>query len=71
MYNIKAKNLLGIIYKCNNEKKNICFAIEYFKEAKNYSFSLYNLARIYYFGIEEERDISKSIDLLINAAKNH
>lgn len=68
--NIKAKNLLGIIYKCNNEKKNICFAIEYFKEAKNYSFSLYNLARIYYFGIDIERDIQKSIDLLKIASED-
>lgn len=73
--NKNAKNLLGIIYKnCDGVERNIANAIIYFNEAiqqGNDSYSMYNLARIYYFGIEEERDISKSIDLLINAAKNH
>lgn len=43
-------------------EKNITFAIEYFKKAihlNNDHLSIYNLARIYYFGIECEKNIPK------------
>ncbi|KAK8897368.1 hypothetical protein M9Y10_015312 [Tritrichomonas musculus] len=67
-----AKNFLGVIYKNGDGvEKNIYFAKIYFKEAikeKEEPYSMYNLARIYYFGIEHERKISKAIALLENAS---
>ena len=67
-----AKNYLGIIYKNGDGvEKNIYIAKIYFKEAikqKDESSSMYNLARIYYFGIEHNRKIKKAISLLEKAS---
>lgn len=63
------KNNLGVIYK--NIKKNTGNAFEYFKEAiikEDDYIAMYNLAHIYYFG---EKDIQKSIELLIRAANKN
>lgn len=63
-----AKNNLGVIYK--NGKlldKSVDKAITLFKEAidlDNDNYSSFNLAKIYYFGINVEKDAKKSIDLL-------
>lgn len=68
-----AKNYLGIIYKNGDgDEKNVYYAKTYFKEAikqKEDPYSMYNLARIYYFGIETKRKISKAILLLEKASK--
>ena len=65
-----SKNYLGIIYKNGDGvKKNIVLAIEYFKEAIKISKdipAIYNLSRIYYFGIEIEQNENKAIKLLEN-----
>ncbi|KAK8839610.1 hypothetical protein M9Y10_031974 [Tritrichomonas musculus] len=71
--NAMAKNELGVIYK-NGEgvKKNIYQAIEYFEEAirhENDSNSFYNLIRIYYFGIDIQKDIDKSIEIIEKASE--
>lgn len=55
-------------------EKNVNSAIEYFEEAikgGNVYYSYYNLAKIYYFGLDVDIDIDKSIYLLEKAANNN
>lgn len=68
------KNFLGIVHKNGDGvRKNIFNAIEYFNEGiklQDDVISHYNLARIFYFGIDSiPKDVEKSIKLLEEASK--
>ncbi|KAK8843898.1 hypothetical protein M9Y10_024980 [Tritrichomonas musculus] len=63
-----SKNNLGIIFKYHEYKRN---PIEYFEEAirqKNDSVSMYNLGHIYFYGEKVDKNLDKSIELLIKSS---
>ena len=70
-----AKNNLGIIYKNgieNEIKKELGWAIEYFKEAiklSNHPIPLYNLAHLYFYEKPIENSNLESIKLLMTSSK--
>lgn len=69
-----SKNNLAVIYKNGyGTHKNIQYAIKLFNEAinqRNDYLSMYNLACLYFFGIDVKEDSKKSIKLLIKSAFN-
>lgn len=71
--NTFAQNNLGLIYKNGNgNPKNIEKSIYYFRKAiqvNNDPYALYNLAKLYYFGIDIQKDTDTSIDLLKKASE--
>lgn len=71
--NQNANNNLGVIYKTGKGGElDISKSIDYFKEAikqKNDSVAKFNLAHIYFFEDESKQNISKSLKLLVEAAK--
>ncbi|KAK8847201.1 hypothetical protein M9Y10_019785 [Tritrichomonas musculus] len=73
--NNKAKNNLGIIYKNGDGvEKNIFNAIQYFEEAINKKqdlYAMYNLLRIYYFGIDIDKNSEKSLELIKKLLYKH